>query len=157
MTPVHKAPPLGGALPVPKAPTAQSLPPGLVGASPAARPPPARQSPSSSMQTDGATPQPKRSTVQSPAWANKIVPPADLIAFNLPGPKQEANLRVACRYACGASFLDVKAEISHVGHCMMNANCRHYIQNPSDLPQAVKDRIEAVKTAQRAQSQRGAK
>ena len=55
------------------------------------------------------------------------------------------------------SFIDVKSEIAHIGHCMMNTNCRPYIQNPSDLPQAVKDRIEAVKTAQRAQSQRGAK
>ena len=90
MTPVHKAPPPGGALPVPKAQTAQSLPPGLVGAAPAARPPPARQSPSSSMQTDGATPQPKRSTVQSPARIGKSVPPPNLIGFNLPMSTQEA-------------------------------------------------------------------
>ena len=83
------------------------------------------------MQTDGAAPQPRRSAVQSPA-RNKTVPPADLMAFNMPCPTQEGNLRVMCRYACGSSFIDVKSEIAHVGHCMMNAGCRHYIQHPED-------------------------
>lgn len=159
MAPMKAPPPIATpAAPVPKQ-VSQQPPPGLVGAAPAASDmpmpaqSPARQ-PQSTMQT-GATAQPKRATVQSPARGGATVPPARLIGFNLPTPVQEGTLRVPCRYSCGQSFATVKAEIGHVGHCMMNANCRHYIAHPEMLPQEVKDRMEEVRAAQRTPSQRG--
>ena len=152
MAPMKAPPPNATPVaPVPK--QASQKPPGLAGAAPAASDlpmpaqSPARQ-PQSTMQT-GAAAQPKRATVQSPARVGTTVPPARLIGFNLPTPVQEGTLRVPCRYSCGQSFATVKSEIGHVGHCMMNANCRHYIAHPEMLPQEVKDRMEEVRAAQR--------
>ena len=83
-----------------------------------------------------------------PGPAGPKAPPAHMISENLPTPVlQPGQEKVPCRYGCGFSFDSVASEISHVGHCMHNANCRFYKDNPDRLPAQARGMLAAQRRA----------
>ena len=120
--PLIKAPPE----PVPATVTAKTAPALIPVKSAPAQHPPARA------YSQGRDAQ--KTPAQAPAAGPKP-PPAHMIGENLPTPVlQPGQEKVPCRYGCGFSFDSVASEISHVGHCMHNANSRYYKENPDRLP-----------------------